>query len=620
MQKNIIVGEELITDAEFDKLTEELERLNPNSEILKKTGWGSEEYGKKYDHKYQLIGSLSKTREWEGIPDKFKQEIILSQKLDGSSAVVQYKNGKIVRALTRGNGRQGLDITSKLKRILKSDRLRFSDFTGEVRGELIISQENWEKLRDNYPEMKNSRNAVAGIINRKDVEDDLLNYVDYVVYKVTGSENIEFESLTEIREWLKQNFENTVTSFTINSDVMNNKEMWDFQSNEFYNKVYPRYGYQIDGLVLSLNKIEKQENGAIIYDEYAYKFESTKAESFVTGIEWNLSRNQRLVPVVKIDPTEIDETTVSRVSGNNALYVKNLQVGIGAKVEFMKANEIIPIITEVIEPVETELPEVCPICGHKLDWDGVDLVCNNPECENLNLSDLIIWTDILGKIDNLAWITKNKYFEERNIHSVEDLHEFLKNLDDKQISEYTSITDKKMISMYDRLQYNEFDLNEILVALNIPRLGWMTANKIFEDKEAYEVIMRLSKEETISGTEIDPLLKVTGPATLDSILENSKKLQRIHLVKIKEKDWNSNNEEKEIKGTFCVTGKLEKMKRNDLVKFAEEKGWQFIGTVNKDCQYLVTNVPNSGSSKNKKAQELGTKLVTENEFYELLEK
>lgn len=271
-----------------------------------------------------------------------------------------------------------------------------------------------------------------------------------------------------------------------------------------------------------------------------------------------------------------------------------------------------------IKMITDKLIEVCPICGEKLEWNGVDLICSNVNCDNLRSGDLRVWTDILGNIDDLAWITKNKYFEENNIKTIEQLHDYINGLNDMQLGMYNSVTDNKMLKMYDKLQTNKFNLAEVLCALNIQRLGWVTANKINDNKEAYEVIIRLSKDETISGTNIDPLLKVTGPATLDSILENSGKLKRIHLVNLEEKDWNKFEEKKEVKGTFCVTGKLEKMKRNDLVKLAEEKGWQFIGSVNKDCQYLVTNTPDSGSSKNKKAQELGTKLITENEFYEMI--
>lgn len=341
-------GKEEIDDKSFDELVEELRELDPGSRILNTTGWGSEEYGQKYDHKYQLVGSLAKTREWEGIPSQFKEAeiILLSQKLDGSSAVVQYENGKLVRALTRGNGRQGLDITSKLRKILKYDFVH-DNFTGEVRGELIMSQSNWEIMKEIEPGLKNSRNAVAGIINRKDVNDELLKLVDYVVYKVTGSENKEFKNLQEERDWLKLNFEHFVMSFPINRTTMNNKDEWDFQSKEFYTKIFPTSGYQADGIVLSLNEIQKQENGALVHSEFAYKFETEMKWSRVIGIEWNLSRNQRVVPTIIFEPIILGETTVQRATGFNAQFVKNNEIKKGSMVKISLRNEIIPNIEEI---------------------------------------------------------------------------------------------------------------------------------------------------------------------------------------------------------------------------------------------------------------------------------
>lgn len=261
------------------------------------------------------------------------------------------------------------------------------------------------------------------------------------------------------------------------------------------------------------------------------------------------------------------------------------------------------------------LIEVCPVCGEKLEWKGVDLVCSNINCDNLKSGDLKVWTDILGNIDDLAWITKNKYFEQNNINTIEKLHDYINGINDMQLAMYTSITDNKMLKMYNKLQTNKFKLSEVLCALNIPRLGLTTANKIEEDRNSYETIIKLSKGEQ---AELKDLTRLIGPATVEKIIDNIEKLKRIYLVNIKEKDWNKSEEKQEIKGTFCVTGKLVKMKRNDLVKLAEEKGWKSLGGVNKDCQYLVTNDTESGSSKNKKAKELGTKIISEEEFYKLI--
>ena len=264
-----------------------------------------------------------------------------------------------------------------------------------------------------------------------------------------------------------------------------------------------------------------------------------------------------------------------------------------------------------------DLPTNCPVCGCKLEWKGVDLVCPNKNCDNIKEQDLKIWTDIIAPIDGLAWLTKKKYFDELNIKSVEDLEEYIKNKFDKHVQEgvYSSITDKKIETMINTITYAQVSLETGLKALNIERLGTESSKKIAEDKNSYNLIMAIVNNDLPTDYSFEDIEKVVGQATTKTIIENQDKLKRLKYIKILpfvEK------ETLELVGTFCVTGKLNRMKRNDLVKIAEEKGWKSLGGVTKECQYLVTNDTTRGSSKNKKAQELGTKIINEEEFYNLL--
>lgn len=340
-------GETIISDEEFDKLTEELEQLKPDSVVLTKVGWGSEEdsSGKtKVEHIYTEVGSLKKTREFEGLPDIFKNvELNISPKLDGLTAVCYYKNGKLDCAVTRGNGKVGLDITNKLKIILSKNNINLpSDFTGAIRGELEISKSNWEIIKSINENATNSRNYAAGIINRNELSDDL-KYVDLVTYKILGSENHKFNTKLEVVEFLKKSGFDTIWNIQYN---INNKENWEKYSKELYTQ---EYQYQLDGLVLSRNEIRYNDKSGIEYTEFAYKFESERVESIVKDIEWNLSKNQRLVPTIVIEPIEILETTVERATGNNAKWLLDRNIHIGSRVIIEKKNEIIPAVVEVLD-------------------------------------------------------------------------------------------------------------------------------------------------------------------------------------------------------------------------------------------------------------------------------
>lgn len=264
-----------------------------------------------------------------------------------------------------------------------------------------------------------------------------------------------------------------------------------------------------------------------------------------------------------------------------------------------------------------ELPTNCPVCGSKLEWRGVDLVCNNPNCENRRQADLEIWTEILGEYEGLAWTTKKKYLDDLGIKSIEDLNDYIKSKFDKDVEDgkYNSITDKKIETMINMIAYAEVPLEKALQALNIERLGVESSKKIANDKAAYNLIMTIKNNDLPTDYSFEDIEKVVGPATTRLIIENQSKLKRLNYIKILPFIEKENNE---IKGTFCITGKLNRGSRNEIIELAESKGWKSLKGVTKDCNYLVTNDTTSGSSKNKKAQQLGTKIINEDEFFELL--
>lgn len=266
-------------------------------------------------------------------------------------------------------------------------------------------------------------------------------------------------------------------------------------------------------------------------------------------------------------------------------------------------------------------PTECPVCHSKLEAIGVDLVCTNPNCGNVQESDLGQWCNVICALDNIAWLTKKKYFDELNIHSIDDLFEYIHfGLDPEEEQKYVSITDKKFLESLKKMRDGEFELGEVLSALNIQGLGRTISNALMNNKDSYEQIMQIAIEQFNNPESdvfyTDKILAVAKPAVTENIKENILKLKRVAYVIIK--PFKEETEASETNGTFCVTGKLESMKRNDLVKLAESKGWKLIGAVTKDCQYLVNNDKESGSSKNKKAKELGTKIITENEFLEMI--
>lgn len=259
-----------------------------------------------------------------------------------------------------------------------------------------------------------------------------------------------------------------------------------------------------------------------------------------------------------------------------------------------------------------DLPTKCPVCNSDLEWKGVDLVCTNKDCDNIKQSDLEIWTDMIGSIEGVKWLTRKKYLDNLNIRTVEDLMHYVEDVLPSDREGYVSITDQKILSMFDKL-LEPHPLDKALQALNIERLGEVTSQKISKNKEAFESILKyVIGVEEVNWNLIEELV---GQASMNTIRDNKEKLKRLNLIIIKKYE---EPKQVEKKGTFCITGKLNSGSRADIIKMAEDKGWMSLNSVTKDCDYLVTNDTTSGSSKNKKAQKLGTKIINEEEFLNMI--
>lgn len=339
-------GKEEISDNEFDELIDLLRKMDPESEVLKLVGWGFDidsVSGDKVKHKYQLVGSLEKAREVSQISKSIiSNEYILSAKLDGLSGVAYYTDGKLVKAVTRGDGKIGIDVTDKFKVISKSD-LRGSNFSGAIRGEFVIRNKDWEKIRESNPDAKSIRNYAAGIINRNEVSDDL-NYLSFVPYNVVGAED-DYSLITDmysVFEWLSGRFDECVP----HSHYMCN--IPDISSLERYYEMF-KEEFPIDGLVVT-NMFPRYDQGskAVIYDQMAFKFQSERKYAKVLGIKWNLTRTNRLVPVVQIEPTELAGATINNAAGFNAKYIYENRIKEGVTIEVTRSGEVIPHIVGVI--------------------------------------------------------------------------------------------------------------------------------------------------------------------------------------------------------------------------------------------------------------------------------
>lgn len=346
-------GYPIISDKEFDDLIEYLKKIDPTNKLLTTTGWGFDpvkvEYGEKVTHHYQKVGSIEdKPRKVEDIPINLRSSNItvrISAKLDGLSCVLYYKDGKMFQALTRGNGKLGIDITNKIHYIMREDvRYRsIPGFTGAIRGELVISNENWKNIPASMDPSKNPRNYASGLINSNFISDEL-KYVDLVVYKIIAWENCkEYMNTFSMTEKLVNYFPHVVDELTINNGEKINESLLEELFNKFREK------YPCDGCVITNNNIKYRPNSADFgYDEVAFKFEGEKVQTTVKYVEWNLSRTGCMKPIVHINSVILDGANISKCSGFNADFIIRNKIREGTEVIIERSGQVIPDIQEVL--------------------------------------------------------------------------------------------------------------------------------------------------------------------------------------------------------------------------------------------------------------------------------
>lgn len=357
-QKYYTDGTSNYTDEEFDALVEQLKIEQPDS-ILFRVGWGYDVAsdntpGVKREHKYTTIGSLDKCHNMKELGKDFVGcSLDASTKLDGLSIVLYYENSLLKYALTRGDSFIGVDVTDKVLKIQPKFAKTLLPFTGAIRGECLMSFDNFEKFKQIHPEAKNPRNSTAGLINGKDVLDDL-PYLDIVLYTLVH-EDIEnddeaMSSVGWTREYISRLFgedESLIVPYTtIYLKAGKSDEDLLQQMMELREELYRQY--PADGIVLSHCSIGCKE-GTYVYNAKAFKFPAESKVTKIIDVEWNMSKTKNCVPRILLEPIELSGTTVQACAGYHAKFVLKYKLKRGTLIKIRRSGEVIPQILEIFD-------------------------------------------------------------------------------------------------------------------------------------------------------------------------------------------------------------------------------------------------------------------------------
>lgn len=621
---------EIMSNQEYDSLYDQLEQLEKetgtvltNSPTVR-VGYEAVNELPKEEHPSPML-SLDKTKDREVLRSFIgEHRCLLSWKLDGLTIVLTYENGELVKAVTRGNGIVGEVITNNAK-VFKNIPLRIP-YKGQLvlRGEAIITYSEFERINETIGDAdakyKNPRNLCSGSVRQLNNEITARRNVRFYAFALVSVQDVDFHNSREQQFiWLKEQGFEVVEYKVVTSTSLD--EAMDYFSTAIVNNDFPS-----DGLVVTYDDIAYGESlgstAKFPRNSFAFKWADEMRETKLVDMEWSPSRTGLINPVAIFEPVELEGTTVSRASVHNISIVKELQLGIGDTIKVYKANMIIPQIAEnLTRSGNLVIPDKCPVCGHEArirkENDVETLYCMNPDCVAKKIKSFSLFTsrDAMN-IDGLSEATLEKFIAMGFIHNLGDIFEIGKYKD--QIVEMEGFGQKSFDNLMASLEKaKETTLAKMIYSLGIAGIGLANARVIcryFDDD--IEKIRHADAEEINSIEGIGPVL-AGSLADYFSSEENNKKLDHLlgHLHLIREE---TAGEQVFAGKTFVITGSVEHFaNRSEAKAFIEARGGKVTGSVTKKTDYLINNDKTSGSSKNKKAQELGIPILSEEDFLEL---
>jgi len=636
-------GQEIISNLEYDKAYDELVRLEEETGIVlsasptQNVGYSVATALPKEEHASPML-SLDKTKSVETLQSFLgEQKGILSWKLDGLTVVMTYEKGEFVKAVTRGNGRIGEIVTENAKRF-RNLPLRIP-FKGRLvlRGEALIRYSDFAKINEEIPEegakYKNPRNLCSGSVRQLDPKITWERRVYFFPFTLVSVEEGEdgasresgglpdFHNSHEAEfEFLEQQ------GFQVVGRRAVNKEELPGAVSDFSEQV-KKNDFPSDGLVLLMDDISYGKSlgttAKFPRNALAFKWEDEEEKTILREVEWSPSRTGLINPVAIFDPVELEGTVVSRASLHNISYLEDLKLGIGDEITVYKANMIIPQIGEnLTKSGQLPIPEHCPACHEETkivqDKEAKMLYCENPHCPAKRIKQfaLFVSRDALN-IEGLSEMTLEKFIGKGFIQEFPDLFSL------KEHKEEIIAMEGFGQKSYDKLIENaekarETSLARLLYGLGIGGIGASNARVLSEAfHENAEELSRAELSEVVS-------IKGIGPILGESIVRYFKEEENCRLFRKLLSILHLHKEERAenafLSGkVFVITGSLNHFQnRKELEEEIRKAGASTASSVSKNTSYLINNDKNSTSSKNKKAQELGIPILSEEDFLRLL--
>lgn len=625
-------AEEIMSNLQYDKLYDELVELEKelgvtlaNSPTVNVGYEVLSELPKEWHEKPML--SLDKTKDVERLKEFLgDQKALISWKLDGLTIVLTYQDGVLQKAVTRGNGEVGEVITNNAK-VFQNVPLHIS-YKGDLilRGEAVIGYRDFEKINAEIEDVdakyKNPRNLCSGSVRQLNNEITAKRNVKFFAFSLVKADGVEFQnSRKEQFAWLVSQGFDVVEHYEVTADTVEEKVA-------FFAKKIEKNDFPSDGLVLVYDDIAYGQSlgttAKFPRDSFAFKWADEIRETKLLEMEWSPSRTGLINPVAIFEPVELEGTTVSRASVHNISIMEELELGIGDRIQVYKANMIIPQIAEnLTRSGVKDIPKHCPVCGGETEIRQVNnaksLYCTNSECQAKHIKSfaLFVSRDALN-IDGMSEATLEKFIMNGLIKEYADI--FHLDRYEEEIKSMEGFGEKSYNKMQASIEKaRTTTLPKLIYSLGIANIGLANAKIICKEFDYDIEKMKMASPEELSA--IDGVGEVIANAFVDYFKDERhvKEVDRLlkELIIPKEEQ---NTETQIFAGmNFVITGSVEHFKnRNEVKEVIESKGGKVTGSVTSKTNYLINNDTTSGSSKNKKARELGIAIISEEEFLKML--
>lgn len=633
-----------ITDYEYDMMMNELKSIEKqfpelidNESLTQKVGGHVKEGFKQVEHEVPLqslqdVFSYDELRDFD---DRVKKQLhdggtnlkyVVETKIDGLSMAIEYKDGKFVRAATRGNGLIGEDVSANALTIKSIPKELKEPINIIVRGEVFIGSKEFEKLNEEREVLgqslfANARNAAAGSLRQLDSKITKTRPLDIFIFNVQKLENNPFNSHYEQLNYLDK------LGFNVNPvRILCNNIDEAIDAITKIGEDRENLSFGIDGAVIKVDNLDYREELGTTFKTprwaIAYKYPPEQKETLLKDIICQVGRTGAITPMAVLEPVKVAGSTISKTTLHNEDFIKEKDLKIGDRVIIQKAGDVIPEVVEAVkskrtgEEKEFIMPKVCPVCGAPTIREDGEAVtrCTGIECSAKALRNIVHFASKEGmEIDGLGYSIIEQLLDRKLINNIADIYS-LKLEDVASLKKNGKKFAQNLIDAIEKSKSN--DLFKLITGLGIRHIGAKSAKNLARKFRTMNNLMNASIEELSVQNDV-------GEITAKSIYEFFREEQSIDLInKLKLAGVNMESLEEEntdnrFEGkTFVLTGALSKYSRDEASDIIEKLGGKTSGSVSKKTSYVLAG--EDAGSKLTKAQNLGVTVITEEEFEEMI--